>query len=101
MVEAGELDLAMVAMESDLGDLKGEDVILLADGHCLRAQALAICDSAGACDPGAMRATSLATLVQMAGAGVGITVLLVMTVNAGHHRGDGLCLVRFGAPVPN
>lgn len=80
---------------------EGERVLLLVGGPFLRARPLAVCDTTGACDLRDFRATSLATLVQMLEAGVGITMLPAMAVIAGHRRGDGLCLVRFGAPVPS
>ncbi len=64
----------------DLGD---ESLLLLADGHCLRDQALAVC---GLQDPkpegpGAdVRATGLETLRQMVGAGLGSTLLPALAV---------------------
>jgi LysR family hydrogen peroxide-inducible transcriptional activator len=55
-------------------ELEGERVLLLDDGHCFREQALAVCARAGA-DEAAYRATSLATLVQMAADGSAVTLL--------------------------
>lgn len=55
-------------------DLEGEPVLLLDDGHCFRKQVLSFCSHAGA-DEAGYRATSLATLVQMAAGGVGVTLL--------------------------
>jgi LysR family hydrogen peroxide-inducible transcriptional activator len=80
-------------------DLRGEDVLLLSDGHCLRDQVLSVCDSAGAVEPGDFRATSLATLVQMVAAGSGITLLpaLALPVEA---RTRGLVTVPFRKPAP-
>ena len=57
-----------------LDDLEDEPVLLLDDGHCLRTQALALCKRAGAKETD-LRATSLATLVQMVSAGAGVTLL--------------------------
>jgi LysR family hydrogen peroxide-inducible transcriptional activator len=65
--------------------LEREEMILLEDGHCLREHALA------ACNPGqgrrqheeAFAATSLATLVQMVGSGLGVSLLPAMAVAAG------------------
>ncbi|MEM7263498.1 MAG: LysR substrate-binding domain-containing protein, partial [Planctomycetota bacterium] len=51
-------------------DLADEDVLLLEDGHCLRNQTLSVCSSAGACELGDLRASSLGTLVQMVSGGV-------------------------------
>ncbi|HEY9219486.1 MAG TPA: LysR substrate-binding domain-containing protein, partial [Phenylobacterium sp.] len=66
-------------------DLAGEDLILLEDGHCLREHALAGC---GLKPPRAggeesFAATSLPTLVQMVGSGLGVTFLPAMAVDAG------------------
>jgi LysR family hydrogen peroxide-inducible transcriptional activator len=71
-----------------LGDdwLSGQDLILLEDGHCLRDHALGACGletpktSVG---EDVFAATSLATLVQMVGAGLGVTFLPAMAVEAG------------------
>ncbi|HUJ63605.1 MAG TPA: hydrogen peroxide-inducible genes activator [Kofleriaceae bacterium] len=56
-------------------DLENETVLLLEDGHCLRDQALAVCDRGGAVEAMQVRATSLPTLVQMVAGGLGITLL--------------------------
>jgi len=58
----------------DPRDLDGEQVLFLDDGHCFRDQALAFCSRKGAEEAG-YRATSLATLVQMAAGGAGVTLL--------------------------
>jgi len=56
-------------------DLDEETVLLLEDGHCLRDQALAVCERAGAVESLEVRATSLPTLVQMVAGGLGMTLL--------------------------
>ena len=73
--------------------LRDEELILLEDGHCLRDHALAACrwnGPAGAetLNPhnahiGAFAATSLNTLVQMVGSGLGVSLLPAMAVDAG------------------
>jgi LysR family hydrogen peroxide-inducible transcriptional activator len=69
--------------------LEGEDLILLEDGHCLREHALAACGleparaGARAGDEAVFAATSLATLVQMVGSGLGVSFLPAMAVDAG------------------
>lgn len=55
-------------------DLRGERVLLLDDGHCLRDQALEVCRKGRAEEMG-FRATSLPTLVQMVASGAGVTLL--------------------------
>lgn len=56
-------------------DLDGEKVLLLEDGHCLRDQALAVCERGGAVESMEVRATSLPTLEQMVAGGMGVTLL--------------------------
>lgn len=70
-----------------LGDLEDEQVLLLDDGHCLRTQALTLCKRAGATETD-LRATSLATLVQMVSAGAGVTLLPSIAVDVENRRGQ-------------
>jgi LysR family hydrogen peroxide-inducible transcriptional activator len=65
--------------------LEREELILLEDGHCLRDHALAACGLGGqrfSRDEG-FAATSLATLVQMVGSGLGVSFVPAMAVEAG------------------
>jgi LysR family hydrogen peroxide-inducible transcriptional activator len=62
------------------------DLILLEDGHCLRDHVLAACGlkpPKAADDDEGFAATSLPTLVQMVGSGLGVTFLPAMAVEAG------------------
>lgn len=70
-----------------LADLEDEPVFLLGDGHCFRTQALALCSRAGAAEND-LRATSLATLVQMVSAGSGVTLLPRLAVDVENRRGQ-------------
>jgi LysR family hydrogen peroxide-inducible transcriptional activator len=58
-------------------DLIGETMLLLADGHCLRGQALAACGRGAADEEGTddFRAASLETICQLVAAGFGCTLL--------------------------
>ncbi len=69
------------------GELAGESVLLLDDGHCFRDQALAYCTGAGAQELG-YRATSLPTLVQMVAGGAGVTLLPEIAVEAERARAE-------------
>ena len=80
-------------------ELRGADVLLLDDGHCLRAQALEVCARARAHEL-EFRATSLPTLVQMVAGGAGVTLLPELALAAETRRGD-LRLRPFAAPVPH
>ncbi|MEO7433626.1 MAG: LysR substrate-binding domain-containing protein [Dokdonella sp.] len=63
-----------------LADLAQTSLLLLEDGHCLRDQALEVCQLAGANERTGFRATSLETLRQMVAANVGVTLLPVLAV---------------------
>jgi len=67
--------------------LAREELILLEDGHCLRDQALSACGVDGprfnGGDDSGFAATSLATLVQMVGSGLGVSLLPAMAIDAG------------------
>ena len=84
-----------------LADLIDEQILLLDDGHCLREQALEVCQMAGALERSGFRATSLETLRHMVAAKVGITLLPALTVHAPAHSADGVRLVPFSQPVPH
>ncbi|WP_091735581.1 hydrogen peroxide-inducible genes activator [Phenylobacterium immobile] len=66
-------------------ELEREGLILLEDGHCLREHALAACGlrPPRASDEESFAATSLPTLVQMVGSGLGVSFLPKMAVDAG------------------
>jgi LysR family hydrogen peroxide-inducible transcriptional activator len=65
---------AQVVAEEDLGE---ESLLLLAEGHCLRGQALAACGRQAEPEEGSddFRAVSLETLCQLVVSGVGCTLL--------------------------
>ena len=80
--------------------LDGEELILLEDGHCLRHHALAACGLGAARharDEG-FAATSLATLVQMIGSGLGVSFLPAMAVEAGLARDVGVTVRSLETP---
>lgn len=81
-------------------ELDEEPVLLLDDGHCLRDQALAVCESAGAREQPELRATSLVTLIQMVASGLGVTLVPAMAASALAPPGGDVVVVRFAAPAP-
>lgn len=83
-----------------LRDIAGADVLLLADGHCLRDQALEVCRRAGAAEAGDFRAGSLATLIQMVVGGMGVTLLPSLCVESETRRERDLAVCRLRRPVP-
>jgi LysR family hydrogen peroxide-inducible transcriptional activator len=62
------------------------DILVMADGHCLRDQTLEACGSRGAVD-GALRAASLATLLNMVAAGYGTTLVPGLAAGAAEDMG--------------
>ena len=81
--------------------LSQSDVLLLEDGHCLRDQALAVCDRAGAREATGLRATSLGTLVQMVANGLGSTLLPELALPVLLRPDLGMVTRRFRAPAPS
>ena len=71
-----------VVAEADLA----RDILVLADGHCLRGQALAACGHSGALG-GALRAASLSTLLNMVAAGYGTTLIPGLAAGAAQDVG--------------
>lgn len=83
-----------------LDDLKDEELLLLEDGHCLREQALEVCQLAGAHEKLDFHATSMETLRQMVAAGTGITLMPVMSVRPPIAHTDNLVTRPFAQPGP-
>lgn len=65
-----------------LEQLSTEKLLLLDEGHCLRDQALAVCGWKNSNEE--IRATSLETLRQMVGMGVGVTLLPALAATSLH-----------------
>jgi LysR family hydrogen peroxide-inducible transcriptional activator len=82
-------------------DLKGETLLLLEDGHCLRDQALAVCSRSGVQEKQDFRATSIETLRQMVATGAGVTLLPALAVHGAYGAAKGLAVRPFAAPVPS
>ena len=84
-----------------LADLKGHTLLLLEDGHCLRDQALEVCSRVDVREAEDFRATSLETLRQMVIAGLGITLLPELAVDAPFGSQRGLTVRQFAKPAPS
>lgn len=83
----------------EMGELAGEKLLMLEDGHCLRDQAMGFCFQAGAKEDTHFRATSLETLRNMVAAGSGITLLPDLAVPHEACR-DGVCYLNCIEPEP-
>jgi LysR family hydrogen peroxide-inducible transcriptional activator len=80
--------------------LRGETVLLLEDGHCLRDQALAVCERRGAVESIEVRATSLPTLVQMVAGKLGVTLLPEAAARALVPARGAVVVADFAEPQP-
>ncbi|MDD1782115.1 DNA-binding transcriptional regulator OxyR [Enterovibrio sp. ZSDZ35] len=85
--------------EVSMDSLQGETLLMLADGHCLRDQAMGFCFAAGANEDSRFRATSLETLRNMVAAETGITLLPKLSVPKSMHR-DGVVYIKAVDPEP-
>jgi LysR family transcriptional regulator, hydrogen peroxide-inducible genes activator len=84
-----------------LADLADERLLLLDDGHCLRDQALEVCQMAGAGERSGFRATSLETLRHMVSANVGMTLMPALSVHAPAPASTDVKLISFADPAPH
>lgn len=83
----------------NLEELSGEHVLMLADGHCLRDQAMGFCFAAGAIEDNSFKATSLETLRHMISAQNGLTLLPQLSIPLNRHQ-SGVKYIPFEEPAP-
>ena len=81
-------------------DLKGQTLLLLEDGHCLRDQALEVCSRVDVREAEDFRATSLETLRHMVVAGRGVTLMPELAVESPFGSQRGLTIRQFAKPAP-
>ena len=79
--------------------LEGEPLMLLEEGHCLRGHALDVCGAGNRKARAQFEASSLHTLVQMVAAGIGVTLVPRIAVEARIARGTGISLAPLAAPA--
>ena len=84
-----------------LDDLSGREMLLLEEGHCLRGQALDVCFMAGAQENIGFHASSLETLRQMVGEGMGMTLMPQLAVPAQQSGQDRIKYLPFADPKPS
>lgn len=80
-------------------DLQTMRLLLLEEGHCLRDQALSFCNMPTARPREGLDGSSLSTLVQLVGAGIGVTLIPEMAVDV-ETRSAQVCVSHFAAPEP-
>ena len=75
-------------------------LLLLEEGHCFREQALSFCDMHSVRPRELLDGSSLSTLVQMVGAGIGVTLIPEMAVPV-ETRSARVAIARFPDPQPS
>ncbi|WP_244913135.1 hydrogen peroxide-inducible genes activator [Zavarzinia compransoris] len=75
-------------------------LLLLEEGHCFRDQAISFCRIPAARSKDLMEGSSLGTLVQMVGAGIGVTLIPEMAVPV-ESRAAPVSIVALPAPPPS
>ena len=81
-------------------ELREMRLLLLEEGHCFRDQALSFCKIQAARPRELLDGSTLSTLVQMVGAGIGITLIPEMAV-AVETRSAPVSVARFESPRPS
>jgi LysR family hydrogen peroxide-inducible transcriptional activator len=97
LVRPGEDERTPVPSHAMLREMR---LLLLEEGHCLRDQALAFCNMQSSPPREVLDASSLSTLVQMVGAGIGVTLIPEMAV-AVETRSAPVSVARFRNPQPS
>jgi len=96
LVRPGEDEGTPVPSHERLREMR---LLLLEEGHCFRDQALAFCNMQSP-PREVLDASSLSTLVQMVGAGIGVTLIPEMAV-AVETRSASVSVARFRNPQPS
>lgn len=97
LVRPGEDEGKPVPDRETLREMK---LLLLEEGHCFREQALSFCNMHSARPRELLDGSSLSTLVQMVGAGIGVTLIPEMAV-AVETRSASVSVARFKSPQPS
>lgn len=97
LVRPGENEGTPVPSSEMLREMR---LLLLEEGHCFRDQALAFCSMQSSLPREVLDASSLSTLVQMVGAGMGVTLIPEMAV-AVETRSASVSVARFMDPQPS
>ncbi len=75
-------------------------LLLLEEGHCFRDQALSFCKVNAALPREILEGSTLSTLVQMVGSGIGVTLIPEMAITVETRSAD-VAIARFDAPRPS
>ena len=100
-------DMVLVRHQSQSGQpvpspdaLREMRLLLLEEGHCFRDQALSFCNMQTAVPREGLDGSSLSTLVQMVGAGIGVTLIPEMAIPV-EVRAAPVCISRFQGTQPS
>lgn len=85
----------------NMSDISKEELLLLEEGHCLRDHVLDACVLSDIKEKGQFQATSLETLRQMIGEGMGITLMPELAVPKKITKADNIRYLEFSDPKPN
>lgn len=101
-----EEEFLLVRPQRDVGKpvpngemLREMRLLLLEEGHCFRDQALSFCNVQSALPRDGLDGSSLSTLVQMVGAGIGVTLVPQMAVSV-ETRSAPVSISSFKSPQP-
>lgn len=83
----------------DRDALRDMRLLLLEEGHCFRDQALSFCNIQSNLPRDGLDGSSLSTLVQMVGAGIGVTLIPEMAVDV-ETRATSVCVAPLKGPQP-
>lgn len=86
--------------EVRIEDLRGVTLLLLEDGHCLRDQALDVCNRVAVQENQNFRATSIETLRQMVAVDAGVTLLPELATRGAYATARGVVVRPFAKPAP-
>jgi LysR family hydrogen peroxide-inducible transcriptional activator len=100
-------DFVLVRPQADAGKpvpnpetLREMRLLLLEEGHCFREQAISFCKLGSALPRDLMEGSSLSTLVQMVGAGIGVTLIPQMAVEI-ETRSAAVSVATLSRPRPS
>jgi LysR family hydrogen peroxide-inducible transcriptional activator len=105
-LRAGDIDMGILALPVDLDGLASRPlydepfVVAAPAGHCLRDQALDVCNRIDVHEKQDFRATSIETLRQMVASGAGVTLMPEFATRGSHAAPKGLVFKPFSKPAP-
>jgi LysR family hydrogen peroxide-inducible transcriptional activator len=100
LIATSNNDIDVLTSPMTQEDVALERLLLLEEGHCLRDQALAVCSNVKQRQLVNYGATSMATLLQMVGHGMGLTLIPEIAVRTEAGR-NNVRIVAFADPEPS